>query len=105
MTGGMAELKQRIGDMESEVTHKVGSALELIRTVDARQKTMGRQMDAMQEKLEEQVNRGHTQERHIQDILKRLEALEAERAAGQPTMWRQTGLGAPEEDGGPAVSL
>ena len=38
VTGGMQELTQRLVRMESEVTEKVGSALELIRTVDQRQR-------------------------------------------------------------------
>ena len=103
VTGGMADLKQRIVDMESEVTQKVGSTLELVRTLDQRQKAMGQQMDSMQDKIDDQINRGHAKEQQIRDVLRRLDALEADRQAGHPAAWRRLDQGSQDDDRGPAV--
>ena len=105
VAGGMTDLKKRISDMESEVTAKVGSTLELVRTLDQRQKALGQQMETMQLKIEDQINRGHAQDQQIRDVLKRLDALEADRQLGQPTAWRRLEHEGQEGDRGPAVII
>ena len=52
VTGGMRELQNRITSMENEVTNKVGSALELIQTLDQRQKAMGQQLEEVKSKVQ-----------------------------------------------------
>ena len=41
LTGGMVDLQKRMANMEAEFADKVGSALDLIRTVDKRQQALG----------------------------------------------------------------
>ena len=97
VTGGMRELQDCITSMESEVTAKMGPTLELIKTADRRQKAMSEQLGEMQLKVEEQAQKYRDQDATIQEVLRRLEVLERDGAAGQPAVWRRP-LAASGED-------
>ena len=91
--------------MENEVTTKLGPTLELIKTVDRRQKVMNDQLDEMQRKVEEQSQKAQDQDDTMQVVLRRLETLEKERVSGQPAVWRRQGGAGPEDDREPAVII
>ena len=105
VAGGMRQLQDRIASMENEVTAKMGPTLELIKTVDRRQKVMNDQLDEMQRRVEEQAQKSKDQDVATQEVLRRLEALEKERASGQPAVRRRQGGAAPEDDREPAVII
>ena len=88
VTGGMRALQDRITSLESEVTSKVGSALQLIQTVDQRQKVMGTQLEEVCSKVETQAQQTRDQEATIQEVLRRLETLEQEGPERNPPVWR-----------------
>ena len=103
VAGGMRQLQDRIASMENEVAAKMGPTLELIKTVDRRQKVMNDQLDDMQRRVEEQAQKSKDQDAAMQEVLRRLEVLEKERLSGQPAVWRRQGGAAPEDDREPAV--
>ena len=91
VAGGMRQLQDRIASMENEVAAKMGPTLELIKTVDRRQKVMNDQLDDMQRRVEEQAQKSKDQDAAMQEVLRRLEVLEKERLSGQPAVWRRQG--------------
>ena len=103
VTGGMRDLQHRIASMENEVTNKVGSALELIATVDQRQKAMGAKLEEVCDKVEAQGQRNREQDATVQEVLRRLEVLEQDGGRSNPPIWRRTGVADTDEDREPAV--
>ena len=103
VTGGMRALQDRITSLESEVTSKVGSTLQLIQTVDQRQKVMGAQLEEVCGKVESQAQKTRDQEATIQEVLRRLETLEQEGSGRNPPIWRRMSAASPEDDRDPAV--
>ena len=87
--------------VEDQVSNKVGQALDLIRTVDTRQKEMTKQLDGVQSAVESQTRRSQEQDRTIADVIRRLEALEQQ---GQGGVWHHAGQ-ASGDDREPAVIL
>ena len=80
------DIQRRMANIETEFAEKVGSALDLIKTVDRRQQAMAEKLQAIQEQVETQGQQSQAQERTIKEIVQRLERLENERADG-PGMW------------------
>ena len=62
VTGGLQDMQKRIAHIEEEVMTKVVSALELIRTLDKRQKAMNEQVENMQEQIAAQAKETLTTE-------------------------------------------
>ena len=76
LTGTLQTLTKRMESVEDQVSDKVGQALDLIRTVDARQKEMTKQLDGVQSAVEHQSKRSQEQDKAIADVVRRLEALD-----------------------------
>ena len=101
LTGTLQTLTRRMESVEGQVSDKVGQALDLIRTVDARQKEMTKQIEGVQTAVERQANRNQEQDQAIADVVRRLEALEEQ---GQSGTWRRQGR-EEGDDRGPAVII
>ena len=95
VTGGMRALQDRITSLESEVTSKVGSALQLIQTVDQRQKVMGAQLEEVCGKVETQADSG-PRSYHPRSAAQT-------RGLGARRVWRRMPATSPEDDRDPAV--
>ena len=65
---------------------------------------MGEQLDDMRHKVDAQAKRHQEQEASIQDVLRRLEALERDGGANHPAVWRRP-LMAEDDDREPAVII
>ena len=65
ITGGLQDMQKRVANIEEEVTTTVGSALELIRTLDHRQKGMSEQVDGIREQVTAQAKAARKQEQDI----------------------------------------
>ena len=68
ITGGLQDMQRRVASMEGEVTAKIGSALELIRTLDTRQKNMNEQVESIREQVTKQAEVSRRQEQDIAKI-------------------------------------
>ena len=101
LAGTLQTLTQRMESVEDQVTNKVGQALDLIRTVDTRQKQMTKQLDEVQNAVTSQSRRSQEQDKTISDVIRRLEALEQQ---GQGGVWQHVGQ-ASGDDRGPALIL
>ena len=101
LAGTLQTLTQRMESVEDQVTNKVGQALDLIRTVDTRQKEMTKQLDEVQNAVTNQSRRSQEQDKAISDVIRRLEAIEQQ---GQGGVWQHVGQ-ASGDDRGPALIL
>ena len=97
-----------MSDMESQFAQKVDKTLSMIEMLNNRQREQGLRLQQLQESVdaqrEGQDRRNRDQDATIQEVLRRLEALEQEGAGRGPQIWRRAGEPTSEEaDREPAV--
>ena len=86
ITGGLQDMQKRVANIEEEVTTTVGSALELIRTLDHRQKGMSEQVDGIREQVIAQAKAARKQEQDIRQIQKDIAESRAREGATDSTI-------------------
>ena len=87
LTQGVLEVKQRVTDIEAQFATKVNKTLDLIQSLNDRQRDQGDKLQKIQEAMEAQKEQDRKHDSAIQDILQRVDQLEDSSMKG--ATWRQ----------------
>ena len=79
---GLQSIQGRMQTVETQVSQKLDSALNMVRTLDDRQKEQGIEIQKIVSTLLNQAENQKTQEREMKDVIARLEVLEQKVATG-----------------------
>ena len=79
---GLQSIQGRMQTVETQVSQKLDSALNVVRTLDDRRKEQGTEIQKSVSTLQHQAENQKTQEREMKDMIARLEVLEQKVATG-----------------------
>ena len=87
LTDGVAQMRQRMTELENQMACKVDKTLDLVQILDERQRDQGARLEEVQRTVKEHSQRDKAREASIQDILKRIDVLEEGQSSSRA--WQQ----------------